>query len=112
MWTFLEKLKDGLSKTHQGFVEKIDQLILGKKSIDQDFLDELEGLLFSADLGVKTSSQLIEGVQKRLKRGELDEPEKIKDFIKQEIFQILKSGENRFLRSGCRSISYRFRRLL
>lgn len=94
MWTFLEKLKDSLSKTHQGFVEKIDQLILGKKSIDQDLLDELEGLLFSADLGVKTSSQLIEGVQKGLKRGELDEPEKIKDFIKQEIFQILKSGEN------------------
>ena len=94
MWTFLEKLKTGLSKTHQGFAEKIDQLILGKKSIDQDLLDELEGLLFSADLGVKTSSQLIEGVQKGLKRGELDEPEKVKDFIKQEIFQILKSGEN------------------
>lgn len=94
MWTFLEKLKAGLSKTHQGFAEKIDQLILGKKSIDQDLLDELEGLLFSADLGVKTSSQLIEDVQKGLKRGELDEPEKVKDFIKQEIFQILKSGEN------------------
>jgi len=94
MWTFLEKLKAGLSKTHEGFAEKIDQLILGKKSIDQDLLDELEGLLFSADLGVKTSSQLIEGVQKGLKRGELDEPEKVKDFIKQEIFQILKSGEN------------------
>ena len=94
MWTFLEKLKAGLSKTHQGFAEKIDQLILGKKSIDQDLLDELEGLLFSADLGVRTSSQLIEGVQKGLKRGELDEPEKVKDFIKQEIFQILKSGEN------------------
>jgi fused signal recognition particle receptor len=94
MWTFLEKLKAGLSKTHQGFAEKIDQLILGKKSIDQDLLDELEELLFSADLGVRTSSQLIEGVRKGLKRGELDEPEKVKDFIKQEIFQILKSGEN------------------
>ena len=93
MWGFLEKLKEGLSKTHQGFVEKIDQLLSGKKSIDQDFLDELEGLLFSADLGVKTSSQLIEGVQKGLKRGELLEPEKVKDFIKQEIFRILKSGE-------------------
>jgi signal recognition particle GTPase len=39
-----EKLKEGLSKTHQGFVEKIDQLVTGKKSIDQDLLDELEGL--------------------------------------------------------------------
>jgi fused signal recognition particle receptor len=93
MWGFFEKLREGLSKTHQGFVEKIDQLFLGKKSIDQDLLDELEGLLFSADLGVKTSSQLIEGVQKGLKRGELQEPEKVRDFIKEEIFRILKSGE-------------------
>jgi fused signal recognition particle receptor len=93
MWSFFEKLKEGLSKTHQGFVEKVDQLFLGKKLIDQYLLDELEGLLFSADLGVKTSSQLIEEVQKGLKRGELQEPEKVRDFIKQEIFRILKSGE-------------------
>jgi fused signal recognition particle receptor len=78
MWNFFEKLKTGLSKTHHGFVEKIDQVFLGKKEIDQDVLDELEGLLFEADLGVKTSHQLIEGVRQDLKRGELQEPEKVK----------------------------------
>jgi fused signal recognition particle receptor len=93
MWTFLEKLKKGLSKTHQGFVEKIDQLFLGKKTIDQELLDELEGLLFQADLGVKTSSQLIEGLRQGLKRGELQEPEKVKDFIRQEVLRILQTGE-------------------
>ena len=93
MWGFFEKLKKGLSKTHQGFVEKIDQLFLGKKSIDQDLLDELESLLFEADLGVKTSTQLIEGVHQGLKRGELQEPDKVKEFIRQEILRILKSGE-------------------
>lgn len=93
MWGVFEKLKESLSKTHQGFVEKIDQLLSGKKSIDQDLLDELEGLLFSADLGVKTSSQLIEGVQRGLKRGELQEPERVKDFIRQEILRILQMGE-------------------
>jgi fused signal recognition particle receptor len=93
MWKFFEKLKKGLSKTHQGFVEKVDGLFLGKKTIDQDLLDELEGLLFEADLGVKTCSQLIDGVRQGLKRGELQEPEKVKEFIKQEIFRILKSGE-------------------
>jgi len=93
MWGLFEKLKEGLSKTHQGFVEKIDQLLTGRKSIDQDFLDELEGLLFSADLGVKTSSQLIEGVQRGLKKGELQEPERVKDFIRQEILRILQMGE-------------------
>ena len=93
MWGLFEKLKEGLSKTHQGFVERIDQLLTGRKSIDQDLLDELEGLLFSADLGVKTSSQLIEGVQRGLKRGELQEPERVKDFIRQEILRILQMGE-------------------
>jgi len=93
MWTFFEKLKQGLSKTHQGFVERIDQLVLGKKTIDQELLDELEGLLFEADLGVKTSGQLIEGVRQGLKRGDLQEPEKVKEFIKQEILKILATGE-------------------
>jgi len=93
MWGFFEKLKKGLSKTHQGFVEKIDHLFLGKKTIDQDLLDELEGLLYEADLGVKTSSQLIEGVRQGLKRGELQDPDKVKDFIKQEILRILRAGE-------------------
>jgi fused signal recognition particle receptor len=94
MWGFFEKLKNGLSKTHQGFVEKMDRLFLGKKTIDEDFLNELESLLFSADLGVKTSSQLIEAVQQGLKRGDLKEPEKVKSFIKEEITRILKAGEN------------------
>ena len=93
MWSFFEKLKKGLSKTHHGFVEQMDRLFLGKKTIDQDLLDGLESLLFSADLGVKTSSQLIEGVQQGMKRGDLKEPDKVKDFIKQEILRILQSGE-------------------
>ena len=93
---FFDKLKKGLSKTHQGFVEKIDRLFLGKKTIDQDLLDELESVLFAADLGVKTSTQLIEGVQQALKRGELKDPEKVKEFIKEEILRILKSGEKPF----------------
>jgi len=93
MWGLFEKLKQGLSKTHQGFVEKMDQLLMGKKSIDQDLLDELEGLLFSADLGVKTSSQLIDGVRRGLKKGELQEPEKVKDFIRQEMLRILQTGQ-------------------
>jgi fused signal recognition particle receptor len=88
-----EKLKEGLSKTRQGFVEKIDHLLTGRGAVDQDLLDELEGVLFSADLGVKTSGQLIEGVRKGLKRGDLQEAEKVKDFIRQEILRILQTGE-------------------
>lgn len=94
MFGFLEKLKRGLSKTHQGLVEKIDRLLIGKKIIDQDLLDELEALLIEADLGVATVTQLIDGVKRSLKRGELQDPSKVKEFIRQEILSILKTGEN------------------
>jgi fused signal recognition particle receptor len=93
MWGVFEKLKKGLSKTREGFVEKIDRLFLGKKTIDQDLLDELEAVLFAADLGTRTSIQLIEGVQESLKRGELLDPEKVKGFIKQEVLRILQTSE-------------------
>ena len=93
MWDFFEKLKKGLSKTHEGFVEQIDRLVLGQKTINQNLLDELEGLLFAADLGTKTSHQLIEGVRQGLKRGELEQPERVKEFIRQEILRTLQSGE-------------------
>ena len=93
MWGFFEKLKQGLSKTHQGFVEQMDRLFLGKKVIDQEVLDELEALLFAADLGVKTTTDLIEAVREGLKRGELQDPAKVKTFIKEEIHRTLKLGE-------------------
>jgi fused signal recognition particle receptor len=93
VWDFFEKLKQGLSKTHEGFVEQMDRLFLGKKTIDQDLLDELEALLFAADLGMKTTHQLIEGVRQGLKRGDLEQPEKVREFIKQDILRILKAGE-------------------
>ena len=96
-WGFFDQLRKGLAKTHQGFVQKIDRLFLGKKTIDQDLLDELEALLFEADLGVKTSTQLIEGVRQGLKRGELREPDRVKEFIKQEISRILQVGERPLL---------------
>ncbi|MBM4351732.1 MAG: signal recognition particle-docking protein FtsY, partial [Deltaproteobacteria bacterium] len=67
---FFDKLKKGLSKTHQGFVEKIDRLFLGKKTFSPDLLDELEMVLIEADLGVRTTTQLIEGVRQGLKRGD------------------------------------------
>ncbi|MCX8117032.1 MAG: signal recognition particle-docking protein FtsY [Desulfobacterota bacterium] len=97
MFGFFEKLKKGLSKTHQGFVEKIDRLFLGKKTIDQDLLDELEALLYEADIGVKTTTDLIEGVRQGLKRGDLQDPEKVKAYIREEILRILRTAERPLL---------------
>ncbi len=93
MWGFFEKLKKGLSKTHENLVEQMDRLFLGEKQIDQNLLDELEGLLIAADLGTKTSAELIDGVRQGLKRGDLQQASRVKDYIKQEILRILTAGE-------------------
>jgi len=101
MWNVLEKLKKSLSKTHQGLVEQMDRLFLGKKAIDQELLDELEELLIGADLGVKTSNELIESVRRQLDRGGLQQPEKVKAFIQEEIHRILLTGEKPLCVDSC-----------
>jgi fused signal recognition particle receptor len=87
------RLKTGLSKTHQGFVGRLDGLFSGKKEIDQDLLDEVEEVLITADLGVGTASRLIESIQRETKAGDRGSLEKVREFLQGEIFEILKAGE-------------------
>ena len=50
---FFERLKEGLSKTRRNFTDRIQELVGLSAAIDDDFLDELEMILLSADVGVK-----------------------------------------------------------
>ena len=56
---FFERLKEGLSKTRRNFTDRIQELVGLSAAIDDDFLDELEMILLSADVGVKTTEKLI-----------------------------------------------------
>ncbi len=80
--TFFKRLRQGLSKTRSGLTGRLDQLIYGKKQIDADLLDELEEILFTSDLGVATTQELIDRVQEGVARKELDDPEKLKAALK------------------------------
>lgn len=82
---FFERLKRGLSKTHESIVGRIDTLLLGKKQIDADTLEELEEILITADMGVKTTVELIRTLEQRLKRNELQDGEALKKALKDEI---------------------------
>lgn len=82
---FFEKLKQGLSKTSESLVGRIDRLILGKKEIDADTLEELEEILITADLGVTTTVELIRTLEQRLKRNELADGEALRAALKEEI---------------------------
>jgi fused signal recognition particle receptor len=82
---FFERLKLGLKRTKEGLVGRIDALVLGKKEIDADTLEELEEILITSDIGVKTTVELIRTLETRLGRNELKDGEALRAALKEEI---------------------------
>jgi fused signal recognition particle receptor len=87
--SFLARLRERLSRTRSGFTGRLDRVVLGKKTIDGDVLEELEEVLFTSDLGVATTRELIERVQEEVARKELVQPEKLKKALKKHILSFL-----------------------
>ena len=83
-------LAEGLAKTKGGFIANLNAFWRRDKVIDESVLSELEEVLFSADIGVKTSTRLIEFARDKLKSKELAEPEKLKAAIMAEMQRIVK----------------------
>ncbi|MBQ7407041.1 MAG: signal recognition particle-docking protein FtsY [Clostridia bacterium] len=78
---FFEKLKNGLLKTKNAIVGKLDNLFKSFHKIDEDLFDELEELLISADLGVNTTEQILDNLREAVKDGRLKDPSEIKDLL-------------------------------
>jgi len=81
-------LEQGLAKTKGGFMSKLNKLVFGAGSIDDDIMEELEEILYEADIG-QTATHLFETVTEQLKRKELKDPARIKELLKAEITRIL-----------------------
>jgi fused signal recognition particle receptor len=90
---FFARLKEGLLKTHQGMVSKIDQLVSVKRKIDDRLLEELEEILITSDIGVKTTRQLLDKVTEKVKRKELEDADHLKKTLQEEMFLILSRQE-------------------
>ena len=86
---FFDRLKQGLSKTRAGLTGRLDQLILNKKVINEDLLDELEEILYTSDLGVVAVQELIALVRSDVSRKELNDPLRLKDALKENIMKFL-----------------------
>ena len=87
------RLKNGLKKTREGFVTRMDHLFLGKVRLDAETLDEFEEVLLTADIGVQTTTRLIQEVEKRTRHGELEQPGVLKRHIREIIGGILTPRE-------------------
>jgi fused signal recognition particle receptor len=86
---FFRRLKERMHRTREHLVQRVDRLVLGKKTIDLSLLDELEEILITSDLGVHTTQVLLDRVTERVKRKELTEPEKLHDRLRIEIQDFL-----------------------
>ncbi len=84
-----KRLKDGLSKTRSALAGRLDSLILGKREITDEVLDELEEILFTSDIGVATTEHLLDTVRKKVARKELKDAGLLKAAIRQEIIEYL-----------------------
>jgi fused signal recognition particle receptor len=82
-----------LAKTRQAFTAKFDALILSTKKIDGSFVESLEELLYTSDLGPKTVEKLLTAVRAKLSRGELGDIESVKLALQEEISAILQAVE-------------------
>ena len=86
---FFDKLKIGLEKTRKNFTEKIEQLVIGYATIDDEFLDDLEAVLLSADVGIQTTMKLMAEIKQGIKNKEINGPEDLKPFLQASISAML-----------------------
>jgi fused signal recognition particle receptor len=89
------RFKKGLSKTRHQLGDGIGRLLLGKKEISPELLEELETLMVSADLGMETTKRVLEHLTDGLKRQHLSDGNTVYDALKQHLQEIL--GEPRAL---------------
>jgi fused signal recognition particle receptor len=90
---FLRFLKERLTNTRQGLMRRIDHLLSGHRTIEPELLDELEEILISSDLGVHTTTRIIQELQQAVQEQRLREPIEIRDHLKRSLLDILSHEE-------------------
>lgn len=85
----LSQLKKRLTRTRHNLTDGIANLVLGKKEIDDDLLEELETIMLMADMGVDATSRIINDISEKVRRKELSDPAVLNSVLKQELQQIL-----------------------
>lgn len=89
----LERLKAGIQKTRAGLVDRVEDLIAGKKEIDADLLEELEYTLITADVGVRTAGEILERIRQRVDRKLAADATEVKALIREHLLEVLEATE-------------------
>jgi fused signal recognition particle receptor len=87
--TLLERLKDSVSKTRSELSARVEQLLTGDRPVDPELLKQLESALLSADLGVRTTKEVLAALRQQVNEHKLEEPGALKRELKNQILKIL-----------------------
>jgi fused signal recognition particle receptor len=91
--SLLEKLKSGVQKTRAGLVNALEDALQGRKEIDAGLLEELEATLLSADIGVRTTEEILERIRQRVERHQLADAAELRALIREQLLEILAASE-------------------
>ena len=97
---WLDKIRNSLSKTRRNLTDKIEGLVKRTGDIDDDFWEELEDILIQADVGVKTTLELIKNIRSRVKKEGIKEAREVIALLRAEVEAMLAANETETVPAG------------
>jgi fused signal recognition particle receptor len=91
--SLLDRLKAGIEKTRAGLSDRFEEAVSGKKTIDEELLDELEYALVTADIGVRTATEILDQIRVRVDRKLVNDIGELKSLIREQLLEVLQSSE-------------------
>jgi fused signal recognition particle receptor len=91
--SLLDRLKAGIQKTRTGLMEKLEEAVSGRKEIDSDVLEELEYALITADIGARTTGEILEQIRQRVERHLVGDVSELKHLIREHLLEVLEATE-------------------
>jgi fused signal recognition particle receptor len=89
-----EVLDEGLSKTKESFFGKLGRAVAGKSKVDDEVLDDLEEILITSDVGVKTTLKIIERIEERVSKDKYLGTSELDTILKEEIVELLEENNS------------------
>ncbi len=89
--TLLERLKESVSKTRTELAARVEQLMTGNRPVDAELLKQLESALLSADIGVRTTKEVLLALRQQVNEHKLDSAAQLKQELKRQILKILEA---------------------
>src|ERR1700677_2025957 len=92
--TLLERLKDSVSKTRTELSARVEQLLTGDRPVDPELLKQLESALLSADIGVRTTKEVLAALREQVNQFKLQGSAALRQELKGQILKILEAPAN------------------